>query len=182
MGTVHEYDYDLLARKVQDRVTTLGAGVDGAVLRIQTDYEVRGMAQKVTSYDNATVGQGNIVNQVQLTYNNFGQLTADYQSHSGAVNLGSTPACQYNYANGSANTIRPTTMTYPNGRVLNYNYGAGSGMNDALSRTGSLIDNDGTTHLADYSYLGLGAFIEVDYAQPNINYTLVGTAGGRSGC
>jgi hypothetical protein len=69
-------------------------------------------------------------------------------------------------------------MTYPNGRVLNHNYGSSGGTNDALSRVGALIDNDGTPHLADYSYLGLNECIEVDYAQPNINYTLIGTAGG----
>ncbi len=44
----------------------------------------------------------------------------------------------------------------------------------------SLIDNDlGATHLADYSYLGLGAFVEVDYTEPDVKYTLVGTAGGN---
>ena len=32
--------------------------------------------------------------------------------------------------------------------------------------------------LANYSYLGLGSFVEVDYTQPDIKYTLVGTAGG----
>ena len=40
-GTVHAYDYDLLGRRTQDRVTTLGTGVDGAVRRIATTYEVR---------------------------------------------------------------------------------------------------------------------------------------------
>src|SRR5436190_1300143 len=114
------------------------------------------MVSGVTSYDNATVGSGSVVNEVQLGYNAFGQLTADYQAHSGAVNTASTPKVQYAYAKGSANTIRPTTMTYPNGRVLNYDYGTSGGMNDAASRIASYIDNDGTTHLADYSYLGHG--------------------------
>ena len=52
-------------------------------------------------------------------------------------------------------------------------------MSDSLSRIGSLIDNDGTTHLANYSYLGMGGFVVVGYAQPNIDYTLIGTAGGN---
>jgi YD repeat-containing protein len=101
-GTVHAYDYDLLGRRVQDRVTALGSGVDGAVRRIGTAYEVRGMAAKVTSYDNAIVGSGNVVNEVQLAYNAFAQLTADYQAHAGAVSTGTTPACQYAYATGAA--------------------------------------------------------------------------------
>jgi len=45
----------------------------------------------------------------------------------------------------------PLTLTYPNGRVLTYAYGTSGGINDALSRICSLIDNDGTTHLVDYS-------------------------------
>ncbi|MFN5905524.1 MAG: hypothetical protein ACK5A3_05690, partial [Planctomyces sp.] len=65
--------------------------MDGAVRRISSTYEVRGMRESVTSYDNATVGSGSIVNDTKFTYNSFGQLTADYQSHSGAVNTGSSP-------------------------------------------------------------------------------------------
>ncbi len=55
-------------------------------------------------------------------------------------------------------------MTYPNGRNLNYDYGTAGGMNDAASRVGSLIDNDGATHLADYSYLGLTAVVVANEA------------------
>ena len=90
-----------------DRVTTPGSGVDGAMRPISSTNEVRGMRESVTSYDNATVGSGSIVNDTKFTYNNFAQLTADYQSHSGAVNTGSSPKVQYAYASGSANTIRP---------------------------------------------------------------------------
>ena len=57
-GTVHAFDYDALGRQTQDRVTTLGTGVDGAVRRIATTFEVRGMREKITSYNNDTVGSG----------------------------------------------------------------------------------------------------------------------------
>jgi YD repeat-containing protein len=43
LGTQHTYDYDLLGRQVQDRVTAVGAGVNDDVRRIETTYEVRGM-------------------------------------------------------------------------------------------------------------------------------------------
>ncbi|MFO0060308.1 MAG: RHS repeat domain-containing protein, partial [Planctomyces sp.] len=166
-------------RLAHDRVTTLGNGVDGAVRRISSTYEVRGMRESVTSYDNATVGSGSIVNDTKFTYNSFGQLTADYQSHSGAVNTGSSPKVQYAYASGSANTIRPTTVTYPNGRVVTYGYDSSNSMADALSRVAAVIDDDGgATHLADYSYLGQQSFVETDYTQPDVKYTLIGTAGG----
>jgi YD repeat-containing protein len=179
-GTVHEYDYDKLGRQTHDRVTALDTGVDGAVRRISTEYEVRGMRETITSWGNATVGSGSIVNQVQFTYNDFGQLTTGYQSHSGAVNTSTTPKVQYGYANGSANTIRPTTLTYPDGRVLTYDYGSTDSMADALSRIESIVDDDvSSTHLVDYSYLGLSKFVETDYTEPDMEYTLVGTAGGN---
>jgi hypothetical protein len=98
------------------------------------------MREKLTSYDNATVGSGSAVNEVQSGYNEFGQITHDSQAHGGTVNTSTTPKVQYRYASGSANTIRPTTVTYLNGRVTTYGYGTASGMDDALN----------------YSYLGLG--------------------------
>jgi len=90
-----------------------------------------------------------------------------------------TPSVQYVYADGSNNTIRPTAVVYPNGRTLHANYGTPGGMDDAASRVAALIDDDGTTHLADYSYLGLGSPVVVDYTQPQIKFTLVGTTGGN---
>jgi RHS repeat-associated protein len=133
----------------------------------------------VTCYDNAAVGSGTIVNQVQLVYNSFAQLIADYQSHSGAVVVGTTPVCQYGYADGSTNTVRQTSMTYPNGRVLSYSYGATGSNEDAASRIASLIDNDGVTHLADYAYLGRGDIIQQVSPQPGLMYTLIGIDGGN---
>jgi len=133
----------------------------------------------VTSYDNAAIGQGNIVNQVQMVYNNFAQATTEYQSHSGAVNMATTPKVQYGYADGSANTVRPASMTYPNGRVLNFNYGSGGGINDAAGRVGSLLDNDGATQLASYSYLGRQNIVLVNSPQPGLQYTLAGIASGN---
>src|SRR5262249_45837929 len=63
-GTEHEYRYDKLGRRIADVVTVLGAGVDGAVRRIETSYDVRGLVSLVTSYS-ATTGSG-YVNQVQF--------------------------------------------------------------------------------------------------------------------
>ena len=178
-GTVHSYVFDLLGRPTDDCVTTLGARVDGTVLRINTQYEVRGMVAGVTSYDNATVGSGNVVNDVQLQYNAFAQLIADYQSHSGAVEFATTPVVQYTYADGSNNVIRPTALIYPNGRLLNYYYGVAGGMNDSLSRIEDFIDSDGITQLANYSYLGLSTIIEVNEPEPGLLYTLLGLTPGN---
>ena len=178
-GTVHAFDFDKLGRQTQDRVTTLGTAVDGAVRRIATTFEVRGMKVKLTSWNGETIGSGSVVNEVQFAYNNFGQITADYQAHGGVVNTSTTPKVQYGYADGSANTIRPTTLTYPNGRAITYDYAASNSMADALSRKAGIVDDDiSATHLADYSYLGVNSFVLVDYTEPEIKYTLVGTSGG----
>jgi RHS repeat-associated protein len=138
---------------------------------------------------------GSVVNEVQFAYDDFGQITHDYQAHGGTVNTCTTPKVQYGYASGSANTIRPTSITHPDGRVITYSYGTAYSMNDVLSRIASIVDDDaGSTHLADYSYLGVGPVggllpsvsspftpgtVEVDYTEPDIRYTLVGTAGGN---
>jgi len=191
-GSVHSYDYDKLGRMTQDRISTLGTGVDGAVRRIAMTYEVRGMRETLTSYDNPVVGTGSIVNEVQFAYNDFRQLTADYQAHDGAVNISSTPKVQYGYDSGADNTIRQTTMTYPNGRVLTYNYGTASGMDDVASRLAALVDDDvSSTHLVDYSYLGRGmsaqsvnspfgsGFVTADSPQPQVQWTLVDLTGSN---
>jgi YD repeat-containing protein len=88
-GTVHTYTYDVLGRVTADAVTTLGSGVDGAVRRVETAYDGQGNAYLVTSYDAASAG--NIINQVQRAFNGLGQLTTEWQSHSGAVNTSTTP-------------------------------------------------------------------------------------------
>jgi hypothetical protein len=49
---------------------------------------------------------------VAFEYNGFGQLIADKQEHDGAVDVGSASRkVQYEYAPGTANTIRRTGMT-----------------------------------------------------------------------
>ena len=55
---------DKLGRVTHDRVTTLGSGVDGTVRRVSTTYDIRGLREKITSYDNATVGSGTVINEL----------------------------------------------------------------------------------------------------------------------
>lgn len=174
-GTVHGFDFDKLGRMTQDRVTTLGTGVDGAIRRIASSYEVRGMRTKLTSWNGETVGSGSVVNDVQFAYNDFGQVIADYQAHGGSVSTSTTPKVQYGYASGSANTIRPTSLTYPNARVVSYDYGAAGSIPDAVSRIDAI--KDGGMALAQYSYLGLGTFVITDYMEPDIKWTLADLSG-----
>jgi RHS repeat-associated protein len=171
-GTTHTYTYDVLGRVVADAVTTLGSGVDGAVRRIETAYDGQGNPYLVTSYDAAS--GGSVVNQVERVYNGLGQLTAEYQEHGGAVNTSTTPVVQYAYSEmaGGANHSRPTSVTYPDGYTVAYNYA--SGVDDSTSRLSSLSDTTGT--LEAYSYLGLGTVVIRSHPQAT-DLTYVGSTG-----
>ena len=174
-GCQHAYDYDGLGRQIHDRVVTLGTGVVGGSLRLSTEYDSRGMVSTVATWNNATVGTGTILNQVQNVYNEFGQQTNSYQAHGGSVTVGTTPEVRYNYYHGGGNRIRMAGMTYPNGRSLTYDYGVADGMNDACSRIESIINDSDSLNLATYQYLGASGFVNVASAQPGINWTLYGT-------
>ncbi len=130
-GTVHEYHYDALGRLLHDCAVTVGSGIDPAVRRLSRTYEVRGLLAGLSSYDTATIGSGSVVNDTLRTYNDFQQLGVEYQSHAGAVNPSTSPKVQYGYASGSANTIRPEGLIYPNGRGLLFSYGGLGSMPDS---------------------------------------------------
>ena len=135
-GNVHEYDFDGLARRLADIVLLLGAGVDGAVRRIDTAYDIRGMVNLITSRA-GTAADSAIVNQVLRQFNNFAQLQKEYQQHDGPVNTLASPFVEYDYADGSANTIRPTSMAPPfsDFYATEFDY---SGDDDALDRPTAL--------------------------------------------
>jgi len=144
MCTIHAYTFDILGRQTQDRVIAMGSGLDASSLRIATAYEIRGMVASITSFDSASPDpcdcEAGIINQTLYTYNTFGQLITDQQSHDGAVSVSTSPKVQYTYATGgsSSNQIRPLTIIYPDGRIVTYNYGTASAMNDKLNRVESL--------------------------------------------
>jgi YD repeat-containing protein len=177
-GNVHAYDYDQRGRRTQDRVTTLGSGVDGAVRRIATTYTPLDRVETITSYDAPGVGSGNVVNQVQFKYNAFGQSIETLQNTSGAVNPSTSPSVQSAYADGSANTIRPLSLTYPSGRQITLDYGSSGSIDDSVGRVVSLIDSGGgSIHLADYQYLGLGMVVRQDSPQADLRWTLIDLTG-----
>ena len=167
-GTVHSYGYDKLGRLLSDAVTNLGSDLNNAVLRIERQYEARGMLTMVTSY-NAASG-GDIVNQSAFTYDAFANLASDQQSHSGAVGS-STPEVLYNYADGSANTVRRTATMYPDGKILNVQYGSGDSVDDHFSRVTALQFDGESTPLVEYTYIGVAWQVRVGYPGPAVELT-----------
>src|SRR5262249_12421308 len=102
-----------------------------------------------------------------------------YQSHAGAVDTSTTPKVQYAYSEmaGGANHSRLVSMTYPNGRVLNFNYS--SGLNDSISRLSSISDTSGT--LESYDYLGLHTVLRRAHSQPGVDLTYIKQTGESNG-
>ena len=175
-GTVHTSSYDVLGRQTADAITTLGSGVDGTVRRLATAYDTQGNPYLFTAYD-ASSG-GNIVNQVKRDFNGLGQLTSEWQSHSGAV-TGSSPRVQYAYSEmpSGANHSRLTSVTYASGYVVNYNYA--SGLDANISRLSSLSDASNT--LEGYSYLGLVNVVKRAYSQPGVDLSYIKLTGESVG-
>jgi len=170
--TVHAYDYDELGRLLHDRVTGFGTDIDQAVKRISRAYDSKVlMPSRMTSWDHATVGSGNVINEVEFTYDDFVQLKDDKQSHSGAVG-GSTPTVSYGYADASSgNTVRRNTMTYPDGRQVDFGYGSAGSIDDLLSRVASVKINGESTDSVVYTCMGAGRYIEIDYPEPGVQLT-----------
>jgi hypothetical protein len=149
--------------------------VDNAVLRRETSFNTQGNVYQLTTYNAAT--SGSVVNQIQRAYNNFGQLITEYQEHSGSVNTSTSAKVQYAYTettSGAVNNSRLTSLTYPNGRILRYEYS--SGLDSDISRLSFLADDSSGsvgTHLEEYSYLGLGSTIKRAHPQPGVDLTYI---------
>jgi len=178
-GTVRQFDYDGLGRLVADKVTTVGSGVDAVVRRIARSYEVRGMVEKLTSYD-ATSG-GSALNEVLFEYDSAALLSKEYQEHGGTKDT-ETLYVQYNYDQTASSGVftkglRPTSLRYPNARLVHATYGTSGSMADALSRIAAInADNSGSPGdaLSEYTYLGLGTIVTEDYPEPDVKLDYIG--------
>jgi RHS repeat-associated protein len=182
-GTMHNYSYDVLSRPTLDSVSTFGPGVDQTVGVLGTAYDTYGNAATFTSYaPNGTT----ILNQVQRTYNGFGQLTAEAQYH-GDPSLMTTPHGTVNYAysgpTATANYSRLSSIMYPSSRQIDYGYGTASDtLDNAISRFTSITDHstgvvletyvDGSNAYSDY--LGLNTAVQRSHPQTGINLTYIG--------
>jgi hypothetical protein len=101
-------------------------------------------------------------------------LISDAQAHSGNVS-GGTPSVGYSY--DASNGDRLTSITYPNGRSINYNYNGSAGLDTILNRISS-ISNGGSGSIQAYTYLGLSTPVTMaDGNGIKLNYGTDGSAG-----
>jgi RHS repeat-associated protein len=173
-GTTHGYTLDVLGRLTADIVTAFGSGVDQTIKRLGYSFETGGRPYQQTSFTNT--GGTSILNQVQDAYNGYGQLVDEYQSHVGAVNTSTTPKVVYGFAQPTAaNYSRPSSMTYPNGRVVSDNYN--TGIDATISRLSGMSDTGG--NIESYWYLGLGTIVRK--VRPHSILTYVKGSGAGNG-
>jgi len=129
------------------------------ILAIVTAYDVDGRVATVTSFNDATARDAvNTVNQIAWAYDDWGNVAQSWQAHDGLVdndglNDDDTPSVQYAYDS----LARLVTVTYPDGRVVRYDYGTAGEMNDRLSRVEAITNGADTETYAEYSYLGANA-------------------------
>ena len=174
-GSQTSFTFDVLGRMTQDNAAGLGTNVDSSVRSLVYGFDTNGQLSTASSYS-GTSGAGALLNQVEEQYNGYGQVTGEWQSHSGAVNTNNPPQVQYNYTYGSNSSTgqtysRLTSMTYPNGRQLDFVYN--SGLDSNISRVSGLSDDSGTGagNIESYSYLGLSTIVQRN--RPNgVNLTL----------
>jgi hypothetical protein len=170
LPAIRVYEFDNLGRLIHDRVTTLGSGVDGLVRRISTVYNIVGQIEKITSYDNATVGSGNAVNEVRYEYDTNGLLAKEYQNPSGNVDSSSLYV-GYTYDTAKSGEffikrLRPTSLRYPSDTTINYVYGANNSVDDKLNRFTAIKKDN--MNIVEYLDAGLSTPMKVSYPQPGL--------------
>ena len=105
-GNVHQYGRDLLSpNSCPIRCRFCSPSTDNnKVVRINTEYEIRGMVTRSTSYGD--VAGTTIVNQVSLAFGEFEQQTGETQDNSATGGPVSVVGYGYN-TGGTSNSIEP---------------------------------------------------------------------------
>jgi len=184
-GNVIEAGFDDSGRLVHRRVTTLDGDFDGAVLRISTTHDSLGRRQLVTQYDNATVGSGSVVDEVKLTYSDWGDVENYEQDNDSAVGGSGVSAYEVSYAFAKAtngrNTIRRKSMTLPSGAGYTFAYSSSGNRLDAdASRITYLQDGvlpSPSTSIVEYEYVGVGQVVGRDYLTVDVKQEYFGGSG-----
>jgi hypothetical protein len=119
----------------------VAGGFDSTVRRIEMAYTSRGQTDTVTQYD--ATSSGTVLDEVKYTYEDYGNVSKIEQDKDSAVSGGGNQySVSYAYARavGGRNTVRRTSVTYPDTFTWNYSYGSGSSINDNFSRVYQIKD------------------------------------------
>ena len=150
---VHEYERDALGRVTLDKTSLdLGSNTDFAdaifdgTMSVKYEYDALNHAIRVTKYSNAEATSQ--ISTVRRTYNAFGQLREEEQSHD-SNNSGRL------FTYGYDEDGRPTGIDYPGDYAVTYSYD--NALDQALGRVTSISETTGgnTTTLESYDYEGI---------------------------
>jgi RHS repeat-associated protein len=171
-GTLHLYGYDHRSNQSDEWVIP-GSGVDSDTMHVHSAF-TNFTHETSIAYNNDESAS----DTVTRTYNSFGQLLSEAQNHH---KLGSSVGATISYSYSSVSTgSRLTTITYPSGRTVGYDYG--SGLNYAISRLTSLTDSQiGSSPIESYLYLGLGTVIERTQDETGMKLTYIKQTGEATG-
>jgi RHS repeat-associated protein len=178
-GTIHERDYDAAGKLIQDRATALGSGIDNAVLRVGTTFDSRGQVDKVTQFstDSGTPADtSNVTDQLQYTYDDWGNITnfeqdPDSKIVSGSGRASFSVAHTYSKATptGGRPVVRRATTVLPGSSTVTFNYSStGNSLADVASRVSTLSIS--ATTVASYAYLGSGLLVGQDLPECGADY------------
>ncbi|MCI0629301.1 MAG: dockerin type I domain-containing protein [Phycisphaerales bacterium] len=179
--TTHDYTRDGIGRVTVDKATKdASSNLDDTIKAIGTTYDPLGRVEIVRSYTtfNPSDLTANVANAVQFDYTSLWQVDKVWQEHNGNVDdddggLGvDSPRVTYAYdtappqgGDDIGNRSRITSMSYPNGGVLPYTYGAvPNNSDDRMSRL-TRVSAHGTI---EYDFIGSDMVAIVDYATPDV--------------
>jgi len=142
-----------------DTVTSLGAGTDGSVRMIFYGYDSLARLQQTNSY--ADTGFAQLLAFQSFNFDGWGNPFQMIERHTQT-----SPSVTFfaNYGDGAIGTearfARLTSTVYPNGREVDYLYGAAGGAGDKLNRVDSVAnDLAGALTFAQYTYLGQSGLV-----------------------
>ena len=110
-------------------------------------------------------------------YDTNGLLAKNYSNPGGAVVVATTPYIGYTYdttksGDNFTKRLRRTTMKYPSGKTLTYDYGTAGSSDDLLGRVAEI--KEGVTSLVQYAFNGVATPIKTTYPQSGLalDYTV----------
>lgn len=176
-GNIIETDLDAMAREMHRRATTITGGFDDTVKRISLGYDSRGRVDTVTQYNNATAGSGTALDQVEYTYDDWGNITKFEQDVDGVIGAGGRGSFWTSYSlaksapSGGPHLVRrtqhQTEATGGSSQTVAYSYGSSGAIDDKASRLQSM--SIGAATIASYQYMGAGTLVYTNLDQPALN-------------
>jgi RHS repeat-associated protein len=136
------------------------------VLSIARAYTSLGQLASVKSFASAD-GASGLLDETAWTYDGWGNVLSSTQDHDGAGE-GEPLTVAYGYDD----LARLASVTYPDGRVILYQYGSAGSLDDQLSRVTAITDSGGTEVYVQYTYLGAGTIVRVDHPEVSGGLTL----------